>query len=663
MKKERSSWEPEKVAGMTNEEIVSKLKELVPTFDLNSFVAKTAEYVSCEDLTETEYYPVATFTDADEDFIWMACEELWKRLVPHKPPVELVAEQVDNVIEEMVQAGEKERWKELYRRSREAMDIICRHTIEETPSGRRLRRDFYEKLSKTTFCDFEKFLDDLMGYMIGHEEYERVIDVAGILGEGLSDDIFLDYKAEALFGIGKKDEGEKLSQEIISRNPNDPWFPLRAGGYYATYGEKDLSKAKDCYLKALAIAQRHLGQPDGKNELRAVYGKLIELSYETGDRDSAERYERLLGTLEAKKVGRNDPCPCGSGKKYKKCCGREATTTPKPSFDRRLMERDLLALKQTLEGKNFTSVDEMNKYIREVNQDGKLPQWKPMTPLEQAQSLIYEALETVGKRRLELAEQALKISADCADAYVLLAEEKAKSPEEALKLYEAGMKAGERALGKEIFEKEAGHFWGMVETRPYMRARLAVAQCLWTLGRLDEAVSHFRGLLRLNPNDNQGVRYLLASALLDQGKIDDLEELLGQYDDEPTADWLFTKALVAFVRQGDTAGSRKLLREALDANPHVASYLLGEKKLPRMLPERVGFGDTGEAVAYVAEFGSGWHNTEGAVDWLAWVTGRRRGTWQKQEKTAGIPEVFLKAFEAEDRKGKPKKQAEDGQKE
>lgn len=25
-----------------------------------------------------------------------------------------------------------------------------------------------------------------------------------------------------------------------------------------------------------------------------------------------------------KKVGRNDPCPCGSGKKYKKCCGKNA---------------------------------------------------------------------------------------------------------------------------------------------------------------------------------------------------------------------------------------------------------------------------------------------------------------------------------------------------
>jgi preprotein translocase subunit SecA len=26
---------------------------------------------------------------------------------------------------------------------------------------------------------------------------------------------------------------------------------------------------------------------------------------------------------KAQKVGRNDPCPCGSGKKYKKCCGSE----------------------------------------------------------------------------------------------------------------------------------------------------------------------------------------------------------------------------------------------------------------------------------------------------------------------------------------------------
>jgi preprotein translocase subunit SecA len=30
------------------------------------------------------------------------------------------------------------------------------------------------------------------------------------------------------------------------------------------------------------------------------------------------------GRNQGPKVGRNDPCPCGSGKKYKKCCGRVA---------------------------------------------------------------------------------------------------------------------------------------------------------------------------------------------------------------------------------------------------------------------------------------------------------------------------------------------------
>ncbi len=33
--------------------------------------------------------------------------------------------------------------------------------------------------------------------------------------------------------------------------------------------------------------------------------------------------QKKSGTIvKGKKIGRNDPCPCGSGKKYKKCCGR-----------------------------------------------------------------------------------------------------------------------------------------------------------------------------------------------------------------------------------------------------------------------------------------------------------------------------------------------------
>lgn len=32
--------------------------------------------------------------------------------------------------------------------------------------------------------------------------------------------------------------------------------------------------------------------------------------------------KKMNTIVKGKKIGRNDPCPCGSGKKYKKCCGR-----------------------------------------------------------------------------------------------------------------------------------------------------------------------------------------------------------------------------------------------------------------------------------------------------------------------------------------------------
>jgi hypothetical protein len=100
------------------------------------------------------------------------------------------------------------------------------------------------------------------------------------------------------------------------------------------------------------------------------------------------------------------------------------------------------------------------------------------TPLGQAQALMYRAFEEWhDQHRVRLAQEALEICPDCADAYVLLAEN-ARSRKEARHLYEQGVAAGERALGAETFQRDAGHFWGILETRPYMRARLGLAHAL-----------------------------------------------------------------------------------------------------------------------------------------------------------------------------------------
>ena len=47
-----------------------------------------------------------------------------------------------------------------------------------------------------------------------------------------------------------------------------------------------------------------------------------EVAKPTGTSSGKEEVKRRP-VKKAQKVGRNDPCPCGSGKKYKQCCGRD----------------------------------------------------------------------------------------------------------------------------------------------------------------------------------------------------------------------------------------------------------------------------------------------------------------------------------------------------
>jgi hypothetical protein len=97
------------------------------------------------------------------------------------------------------------------------------------------------------------------------------------------------------------------------------------------------------------------------------------------------------------------------------------------------------------------------------------------TPLAKAQALMERAFEERDERRqVQLAKEALAICPDYADAYVLLAEH-ATSRKEMLRLYEQGVAAGDRSIGPKPFQEEVGHFWGLLETRPYMRARAGLA--------------------------------------------------------------------------------------------------------------------------------------------------------------------------------------------
>lgn len=249
---------------------------------------------------------------------------------------------------------------------------------------------------------------------------------------------------------------------------------------------------------------------------------------------------------------------------------------------------------------------------------GLLP---PETPFDAAEELMFEALECKSRsRRDALARRALKLQPDCVDAYILLAMD-APDPQAARPLLEQAVTAGERSLGPRFFREEVGSFWLLLETRPYMQAREMLASCLWQLGERREACAQYQELLRLNPNDNQGIRYLLASSLLEMEEHEALARLLATYAKDATAAWAYTALLLAFRLKGPTAANRKKLAKALEANPFVPDYLLGRKLLPQELPDLIGLGEESEAMEYVAANRTAWALTPGALDWLRYASG------------------------------------------
>lgn len=287
------------------------------------------------------------------------------------------------------------------------------------------------------------------------------------------------------------------------------------------------------------------------------------------------------------------------GKPPKKTTKRTTRSTPEsepslgsPMFDRRALE----GIMRGLLGDALGQSDE--------------------SPLGKAQRLIDEAFYASDPReRAKIARQALEVCPDCADAYVLLAEG-AKTRKESLESYEQAVAAGERALGPKAFKEDVGHFWGLLETRPYMRAREGLASLLWTMGRRDEAIAHLQDMLRLNPGDNQGVRYTLSGWLMAEGKDKELAKLLKAYDDDASAWWVYSKALVAFRQGGDSPEAREQLKLAIQHNKHVPLYLLGEKMLPSDPPDSYSFGAESEAILYVGNALGGWKATPGAIAWL-----------------------------------------------
>jgi tetratricopeptide (TPR) repeat protein len=106
----------------------------------------------------------------------------------------------------------------------------------------------------------------------------------------------------------------------------------------------------------------------------------------------------------------------------------------------------------------------------------------------------------------------------------------------------------------------------------------------WEAGRRDQAIAHWQELLRLNPNDNQGIRDILVPRLIEQRRDQEAETVLAAYADDNLAMLSHARALVEFRRSGDGEAAQAQLAVAMRGNPHVAKYLTGATPIPEGRP-------------------------------------------------------------------------------
>ena len=158
-----------------------------------------------------------------------------------------------------------------------------------------------------------------------------LVDQAVAVGDALAE---LDQDNSAMFAsdvavilaeAGRRQQALARVEQNLLRFPDDVWTHIHAGDVHLAL--TDQSSAERAFRDAITIA-RAQGDASGIGDANERLARL--LGDQPGREHDAAAAEREMhranraatgGSRIAVKIGRNDPCPCGSERKYKRCCG------------------------------------------------------------------------------------------------------------------------------------------------------------------------------------------------------------------------------------------------------------------------------------------------------------------------------------------------------
>ena len=231
--------------------------------------------------------------------------------------------------------------------------------------------------------------------------------------------------------------------------------------------------------------------------------------------------------------------------------------------------------------------------------------------IEYENTILDDAYELLGKAKnansksqaIKYAKEAYNMCPDCFDA-LLFQVDLEENPLKRWKLLEEGLEYEKARLEKEgQFKKDnIGHFYGIFETRPYIRGLIAKVHCLIMDGKIKQARDVCKEIIKLNKNDNMGARYLLMAIYAFLEEENDMLELYKKYPDE-CLEMLFP-LFIFYYKQGNDKKAKEYLDQINKENPDFIKFFKGTMKQNKDIPEGYySIGDSSEVIMYFRQYG------------------------------------------------------------
>lgn len=239
------------------------------------------------------------------------------------------------------------------------------------------------------------------------------------------------------------------------------------------------------------------------------------------------------------------------------------------------------------------------------------------------------------RRAVKSFRRVLQLDPRHADAHnhlgiVMLEARKLKAAEEH---FRAAIDGGQRHLERDAAEVP----WGFTENRPYLRGLANLALALLEQKKWAEALAIHKQLLKLNPNDNQGVRWLIGAECLRVGDNDGAIHAFQKCLHEEVG-CAFGLALAKLRALGPSADIGTALLTGFAANRYVAPILLGETWQRLDAFHGTNMAEPEWAHDVVAAQADLWQTVPRGAELLRlWWAGRQVATWRRR-----LDEIMLR---------------------